>query len=249
MKLRHATHSTLTTGFFEHIASNEFHANGFFRNQTFRNKTFRHKTRTGQNPMRKLVFIKIVALLLLAIGFSALTPSSAHAQSASRMDVGLDYNYVWSNAPPGGCGCFSLNGGNVWAAFNFKSSLGIVGELAVQHASSVPGTSADLTLTSYLAGPRYRWTGARHFTPFAQVLVGGAHASGELAPGSSSLAGSANAFAMIAGSGLDIGLTRHIAVRAFEADYYLTRFNNGVNDHQNNLRLAAGIVIRFGGRD
>jgi len=199
--------------------------------------------------MRKLVLIKTVAVLLLTFGFSAITPASAHAQSASRMDVGIDYNYVWSNAPPGGCGCFSLNGGNVWAAFNFKRSLGIVAELAGQHASDVPGTSADLTLTSYLAGPRYRWTGSQHFTPFAQVLVGGAHASGGLAPGGSGLAGSANAFAMIAGSGLDIGLTRHIAVRALEADYYLTRFNNGVNDHQNNLRLAAGIVIRFGGSD
>jgi outer membrane immunogenic protein len=194
-------------------------------------------------------FIKTVALLLLAFGCSVITPPSANAQSASRMDVGLDYNYVWSNAPPGGCGCFSLNGGNVWAAFNFKRSLGIVAELASQHASDVAGTDADLTLTTYLAGLRYRWTRARHFTPFAQVLVGGVHASGGLAPGSSGLAGSANAFAMIAGSGLDIGLTRHIAVRAFEADYYLTRFENGVNDHQNNLRLAAGIVIRFGGSD
>jgi len=197
--------------------------------------------------MRKLVFTRTVALLLLAFGCSAITPLSAQAQSASRMDIGVDYNYVWSNAPPGGCGCFSLNGGNVWAAFNFKRSLGIVAELASQHASDVSGTSADLTLTSYLAGPRYRWTGARHFTPFAQVLVGGAHASGALAPGSSGLAGSANAFAMIAGSGLDIGLTRHIALRAFEVDYYLTRFDNGVNGHQNNLRIAAGVVIRFGG--
>jgi hypothetical protein len=50
-----------------------------------------------------------------------------------------------------------------------------------------------------------------------------------------------------AGGGLDIGLTRHIAVRAFEADYYLTRFDNGVNDHQNNLRIDAGVVIRLGG--
>ena len=138
--------------------------------------------------MRKLVFIRTVfsetvALLLLAFGFSAITPASAHAQSASRMDVGVDYNYVRSNAPPGGCGCFSLNGGNVWAAFNFKRSLGIVAELASQHASDVSGTGADLTLTSYLAGPRYRWTGARHFTPFAQLLVGGAHAGGGLAPG------------------------------------------------------------------
>jgi len=197
--------------------------------------------------MRKLVFTKIAALLLLAFGFTAITVQPAHAQNAARIDVGVDYNYVRSNAPPGGCGCFSLNGGNVWAAFNFTRSLGIVGELASQHASDVAGTTADLTLTSYLAGPRYRFTRAHRFTPFAQALVGGVHASGVLAPGSSGLSGSANAFAMIAGGGLDVGLSRHFAVRAVEADYYLTRFDNGVNDHQNNLRIAAGVVVRFGG--
>jgi hypothetical protein len=51
---------------------------------------------------------------------------------------------------------------------------------------------------------------------------------------------------MVAGGGLDVGLTRRIALRAFEADYYLTRFDNGVNDHQNNLRIAVGVIIRFG---
>jgi peptidoglycan-associated lipoprotein len=140
-----------------------------------------------------------------------------------------------------------MNGGSGWIAVNFSHSLGIVGEVASQHASNISGSSADLTLTSFLAGPRYTWGHAFHFAPFAQVLLGGAHASGSLAPGSSGLPGSANSFGMIAGGGLDIGLTRHIALRAFEADYYLTRFDNGVNDHQNNLRIAAGVIIRLGG--
>jgi hypothetical protein len=33
------------------------------------------------------------------------------------------------------------------------------------------------------------------------------------------------------------------------ADYYLTRFDNGTNDHQNNLRIAVGVVVRFGGSE
>ena len=189
---------------------------------------------------------KTVALLLLAAGFTA--NQTAWAQSGSRVEVGADYNYVRSNAPAGGCGCFALNGGSAWLAFNFSRSLGVVGEIASQNASNVSSSGADLTLTSFLAGPRYTWTRDGRFAPFAQALLGGAHAGGTLAPGSSGLPGSANAFAMIAGGGLDIGLTRRIALRAFEADYYLTRFDNGGNDHQNNLRIAAGVVIRFGGR-
>src|SRR5271170_401669 len=204
------------------------------------------KLRTPKLLARKLSK-KTLAVLLLTLGFTAVVARPALAQSGSRVEVGLDYNYVRSNLPAGGCGCFGMNGGSAWMAFNFSHSLGIVGEIASQDASNISGTGADLTLTSFLAGPRYRRTLARRFGPFVQALLGGAHAGGSLAPGSSGLPGSANAFAMIAGGGLDIGLTRHIALRAFEADYYLTRFDNGVNDHQNNLRIAAGVIIRFGG--
>jgi outer membrane immunogenic protein len=193
-----------------------------------------------------LPLTKVGALLLLAVVFTV--HRTAWAQGGSRLEVGADYNYVRSNAPAGGCGCFALNGGNAWLAFNFSRSLGVVGEVASQAASNVSGSGADLTLTSFLAGPRYTRPVAGRFAPFAQALVGEAHAGGTLAPGSSGLPGSANAFAMILGGGLDIGLTRRIALRAFEADYYLTRFDNGGNDHQNNLRIVAGVVMRFGGR-
>ena len=191
-----------------------------------------------------------LTLLLLLLGFTTISPRRALAQRAYSgypLDVGVDYNYVRSNLPAGGCGCFVLNGGSAWMAFNFSDSLGIVGEIASQEASNISSSGADLTLTSFLAGPRYRRRVAGRFAPFVQLLLGGAHAGGSLAPGSSGLPGSANAFAMIAGGGLDIGLTRHFALRAFEADYYLTRFDNGVNDHQNNFRIAAGVIVRFGG--
>jgi outer membrane immunogenic protein len=188
-------------------------------------------------------------MLLLAAGFTVMVSQDTKAQSGPRMDVGGDYNYVRSNVPAGGCGCFGFNGGSGWVSFNFTHSLGLVGEIAGQHASNISTTGADLTLTSFLAGPRYTWTRPHRLAPFAQALLGGAHASGALAPGSSGLPGSANAFAMTAGGGLDIGLTRRIALRAFEADYYLTRFDNGVNDHQNNLRIGVGVVVRFGGSE
>jgi outer membrane immunogenic protein len=197
--------------------------------------------------MLKSLFNKTLAASLLLFGFAAVAALSAHGQSGGSVDVGVDYNYVRTNAPAGGCGCFALNGGSGWVAFNLSHSVGIVGEIASQHASNISSSGADLTLTSYLVGPRYTWAHAPHFAPFAQVLLGGAHASGSLAPGSSALPGSANAFAMTAGGGLDISLTRHISLRAFEADYYLTHFGNGVNNHQNNLRIAAGVIIRFRG--
>jgi hypothetical protein len=56
---------------------------------------------------------------------------------------------------------------------------------------------------------------------------------------------------MTAGAGLDIGLTRHISLRAVQAEYMMTRFGavpatTTSNTTQNDLRLSTGIVFRFG---
>jgi outer membrane immunogenic protein len=194
--------------------------------------------------MRNL--IRLTTLLGLALTLSPMKSALAEAQDLPLEEVGVDYNYVRTNAPPGGCGCFSMNGGDAWIAYNLTGSFAVVAQVASQHASNIGGSGADLTLTSYLFGSRYTWRNAGRLEPFGQVLLGGARASGSFAPGNAGYPGSANAFAMTTGVGLDVGLSKRFAVRAFESDYYLTRFANGVNDHQNNLRLSAGLIFRFG---
>ena len=174
--------------------------------------------------------------------------SNASAQTATRMQLGVNYDYVGANAPPGGCGCFSLNGGSGWFGYNFDRGLALVAEVSGSHAANINGTGSDLTLTSYLFGPRYSRQVRSHILPFAQVLLGGAHSSGALTPSPSGVASSANSFAMALGGGLDIPLTNRFALRPLQADYYLTRFPNGVNDHQYNFRLGAGMIFHFGHR-
>jgi outer membrane immunogenic protein len=191
-----------------------------------------------KNMQRAALFAVVLAAFLFAV-------IPAAAQSA--FDVGAGYTYVRTNAPAGDCGCFSMNGANGWVGFHLGHGVAIVGELAVQHAGNIANTGADLTLTSFLAGPRYTVHAFGRLQPFAQVLLGGAHASGGLSPSNSGF-GSSNSFAAIAGGGLEFQLTERVAIRAIEADYYYTRFNNGTNDRQNNLRIGAGLVFRFGQR-
>jgi peptidoglycan-associated lipoprotein len=186
-----------------------------------------------------MIFAGLTMAVLLA------TPGRAAGQN---IDIGAGYTYVHANLPPGGCGCFSLNGGNAWAAFNLNRGFAVLGEVSAQHGSNVAGTGADLTLTSYLFGARYTVHRFGRLKPFAQGLLGGAHASGSLAPGSSGLPGTPNAFAATAGGGLDWRLSEHFSLRAIEADYYFTHFNNSVNGRQNNFRIGAGIIFHFGGR-
>jgi outer membrane immunogenic protein len=194
--------------------------------------------------MRKNMRRAALLAVMLAVLFFAVAQTAA---AQSTFDVGAGYSYVHTNAPAGDCGCFSMNGGYGWLGFHLGRGVAIVGEVAVQHAGNIANTGADLTLTSFLAGPRYTVHAFGRLQPFAQVLIGGAHASGGLSPSNSGFGGS-NTFAAIAGGGLEFKLTERVAIRAIEADYYYTRFNNGTNDRQNNLRVGAGLVFRFGER-
>jgi hypothetical protein len=47
------------------------------------------------------------------------------------------------------------------------------------------------------------------------------------------------------GGGIDLRLSRRFSYRLAEADYMLTTFNNGANNHQNNLKIGTGAVVHF----
>lgn len=66
-----------------------------------------------------------------------------------------------------------------------------------------------------------------------------------LFPGPSAASSTSNSFAVKAGGGLNVALSRRLALRAIEADYLSTRFPNTTNNEQNNLALGAGIVFRL----
>jgi outer membrane immunogenic protein len=193
--------------------------------------------------MRNLLRVLTICLAILCTCILSVPPLKA--QSQGRFQAGVEYNYLRANAPPGGCPCFSLEGGDAWFGYRLIRSFTLTGELASQHSSSIYGTGADLTLLSYLFGPRYALHHYRHFVPFAELLLGGAHADGSLAPSNTGLGGSSNVFALATGGGVDVPLSRHVSFRAARVDYYLTEFANGVNGHQNNLRVSSGLVLSF----
>jgi len=103
-----------------------------------------------------------------------------------------------------------------------------------------------LTLTSFVLGPQYSWHHANRTVPFAELLMGGAHASGALTSGTTGLTGSENALAMTFGGGVDIQLKSRVTLRALQVDYFLTGFANGSKNNQNNVRIGAGIVLTYG---
>jgi opacity protein-like surface antigen len=117
--------------------------------------------------------------------------------------------------------------------------VGIVGDFGGCKVTGLPsGTTAHEL--SYLFGPRVYFPTHGRVFPFVQTLFGGERFSaGVTGLGS----GSSSAFAMSAGGGADVTLTKHISLRAIQVEYLYTHFGGA---SQNNLRLQSGIVWRFG---
>ncbi len=156
--------------------------------------------------------IAITCCLLLGMATAAAAQATPTA-TARRGDVALAYHWVHTNAPPnGGCGCFGLNGLGISASYSIRSQLAIVAEVSADHTAKALAQAQSLTLISYMAGARYRpfaprMDGSHQIQPFAQVLVGGAHAGGGIA----GVADGTSALATRVGGGVDIPaqLRRH----------------------------------------
>jgi outer membrane immunogenic protein len=190
-------------------------------------------------------------LLLMIVASAALAeaqqPSVADIYK-SRPELALTYTYLHANAPPGGCGCFSLNGGS--AEFALPVGLrgfAVAGDATVGHTNSIGSSGSSLTLSSFTAGARYTPSLKRtRYQPFGQLLVGYGHINGSLVQNvQGQTTSSSNGFAANLGGGLDAHLSRRLSLRLIEADYLVTTFTNGVNDHQNLLRFSSGIILRF----
>ena len=109
-----------------------------------------------------------------------------------------------------------------------------------------------------LYGPRFSYHGSKAFTPFGYVLIGAAFLRGsQLGYSASNIA-----FAATPGGGLDVRVSNRAAIR-FQGDYAYTDFRSfetmfdpstgithlvltGPRMRQNNFRVSAGIVLRFG---
>lgn len=186
--------------------------------------------------MRLRVAVCLVAFLAFSCG-------EAFAQDTPKLDVFAGYSYFQANPGVSGADSFHLQGASASIAYNANNWLSGVADFGGYHAGNILGTGIDTTLSTYLFGPRVSYRHAGRFTPFAQALFGAAHASAS----AFGATGSENAFAMALGGGVDYGLTHHFAIRPFQVDYLLTRFNDtGTGaQNQNNFRISTGIVFRF----
>ena len=189
--------------------------------------------------------IRLKALFVLAAALVSFGTRPSAAQQNRSISVGVHYTYVRTNLVPD-CNCFGLQGGGAEVQYRFRPHLALLGDLTVTHGGGITANHYDLTQVTYAGGARYFLPRpSSHLRLFGDVLLGGAHASGSLSPQKTGFGG-ANAFAFQTGGGLSVPLASRWTLVPAQAEYLLTTFSNGADDHQNDLRISAGIRVRLG---
>src|ERR1700745_391173 len=159
--------------------------------------------------------------LMLTVLLAGLLYTSVFAQ---RVEIfgGAQFEHLQSS--------YNAVGWNASLTGNFKHVLGITGDFSGVYNSRRSNSS----VYTYTVGPVLT---AR--LPVVQTFVhgwfGGATAS--------SAGVNSNAFAMLVGGGLDVGLRKGIGFRVVQADWLFTKFSDQTQNKQG--RVSSGIVIKF----
>jgi outer membrane immunogenic protein len=187
---------------------------------------------------------KLSALIVSAIALAFFASRPSAAQQEHPLSIGANYTYVRTNVVPG-CDCFSMNGGGAQIEYGLRPHLSLLGDFTATHQGGITPDNYDLTQFTFAGGIRYRSALSFHrIQPFGDLLFGVAHTTGSLSPDNTGF-GSSTAFAFQTGGGVELRLSKRWTLVPVQADYLLTTFSNGADDHQNDLRISAGIMVRI----
>jgi|SRR5579863_6123083 len=138
-----------------------------------------------------------------------------------KLDLAVGTTFMHLGTAPS----VNLMGVGLSGQYRLSNRLGFVGEFNAGYGSGI-------SARTLLFGPEISLR--RHYSPFAHILIGGAHVSeGPFSSGS---------FATEIGGGVDVNVEGKISWRLAEFDYMPTYFHQG---RQDNFRLGTGLVFRF----
>jgi hypothetical protein len=170
----------------------------------------------------------------------------AHAQTPAKdphrdgISLALSYDTLGGNLTTNNS--FATQGGAAELNYSFLHGFGATASVLGVHADSI-GSGVPVNMVIVTFGPSYTYSHHRA-SLFVHGLVGEVDGFQGLYPQGGTASSSANALAVQAGGGLDVVLSRHLAVRMVQADYVRTQLPNSLTNVQNSVRLGVGIVIR-----
>jgi opacity protein-like surface antigen len=210
--------------------------------------------------MRRVLFIAGVCFLL---------PLCAKAQETPSVEVYGGYSFLHAETGR------DLHGWNGSVAANLNKWFGLVVDVSGHYDSNstnlvvtipdfptLPGlppfafrVKMDTKIHTIMVGPRVSYRKIEKITPFAHALFGVSRTHTEVESQSTGFESFSSdndtTFAMAIGGGLDVNLSKSLALRVIQADYLYKRIGFerfGSDDIHHNLRASVGIVFRFGGK-
>jgi hypothetical protein len=219
------------------------------------------------------------SITIIAAGL--LSAFVAGATDIPKYEAFLGFTYVRANQFNQNTGLgqaiggFDMTGGSAQFIYNFNKYFSGVADVGAVTKQNVGVINADDTTTFYLFGPRVSYRNKSRFTPYVEVLFGGATRDlsrqlnvvtganipvfpvvtpQDLFPGADTnitaqVSATQTGFAMAVGGGLDWKLSKRFSFRPVSVDYVLTRFPSpltGTDQNQNSIRASAGIIFTFG---
>jgi hypothetical protein len=191
----------------------------------------------------------LAALLLVPAGLKAQQPHPATRADHHELDAAVTFTEQYSNlvSTP----TFWHHGGSVELSAQFYHGFGLAANVAGTQTDNAADSGNSLSLVTATFGPRYTYykpLGSEHrrsLAVFGQGLLGQAWGFDSYFPDPAGVKADADSLALQVGGGVDLGWTRHIGIRVFQADWVRTQLPNGTTNVQNTLRLGAGIVFRL----
>jgi hypothetical protein len=197
--------------------------------------------------MHRIILVS-AAMLLIPLAASAQTPV-----------VQLYGGYAYTHADSGGLsGVFrgrsrDWNGWETSFSANFTRFVGVTfdfsGDYGPDFRASFSSFSPRLEdhtpyFYAYMAGPQFLLPLGRVLV-FAHALAGATQTKRGFTTAALPVARTDFGFGSAVGAGIDVSLTRYVALRIAQADYLISKNFGGT---QNNLRVSGGLVFEFGGK-
>ncbi|HWX54715.1 MAG TPA: OmpA family protein [Verrucomicrobiae bacterium] len=196
------------------------------------------------------------ATLVILCAFGTLAAAQDHP--APKVELYGGYSFWYPGADVHGVRPLGLStltsrmesnprGVGVSATYNFNRWLGLTLD-ASDHWGSGEKVLAtkldDAGLFNVSLGPKVTFR-SRHFSPFLEVLVGDHRLMPEAFH-------HVNKLGLMGGGGLDVNLSRHVALRLFRADYVWSSYRYGPaattpSTDLSGVRLQSGLNFMFGG--
>ena len=203
---------------------------------------------------------------------AALLPSALMASSTEvePYESFFGFSFVRFNPNSSILPSFNAPGGDYQFVYNVNSRVGVVADLGAVTKGELNHFGVDSTVVHFTAGPRFKFHGESRFQPFAQMLFGGAYSTASTKvilpsgvagvpaagfivnpdlPVAARLVVSRAGFSMLAGGGIDIKISKHVAMRPVGVDYYLVRLPGPLTGNPQtvgNFRYSAGVNFLFG---